>query len=155
MMWRTLALALVGAASGTLGLWASDREPPVVRTANPVALEGVVPPGGSLGVRFSVFRKRSCAVKVERMLFDASDVRYPLEDLAFSGELAGLGNSVYTSKIAIPRSFSQGPARYRTVSTYTCNLVHRLWPIVMPASEVAFKVWGDPVPLELPIKITP
>jgi hypothetical protein len=156
MIWRTMTLILVGGLSGAAGLWISDRDPPTVSAAKPEVLTPTVQPGGYVRIKYTLLRRRSCAVKTERLLFDGDNVRYPLEDLTFEAAPASLGPDSYVSQVPIPRTFSQGQGRYRTISTYTCNLVHKwFWPIAGQPTEVEFKVWGEPVPLDLPIRIRP
>jgi hypothetical protein len=72
MMWRVLTLVSLGIASGIVGVMVGDREPPTVIDATEV-LTPEIKPGESLRVRFDVFRRRSCYVRVERMLLDGEE----------------------------------------------------------------------------------
>jgi hypothetical protein len=154
-LWRILVLIATGALAATAGLWASDRTSPtqviIARAETPV-----VAPGGVLKIHYEVFRLRSCAVRVDRLLFDADRVRVSLEDQEFAGAPGPLGHDSYTTTITIPRSFAQGPGRYTAISRYECNLLHKAWPIVVGGVDVEFMVSGDPAPgAQLPIEIVP
>jgi hypothetical protein len=72
-----LALLFLAAFGAWMGHWVSDREPPttVIRTE----LIPLKPyPGGEVQVRYFVRRYRACATRVERLLFDAQQLRIPL-----------------------------------------------------------------------------
>lgn len=154
MIWRMAAMVPVGLIGGALGFWMIDDEPPVVATAPAEVMTDFPPPGGTLLIRFHVFRKRSCPVRVERLIYDSSNVRYDLSSTAFEA-VQPLGFEIFQTKIPLPASMAQGPARYRSVSTYTCNLLHYLWPIRGPGQDLKFVVVGEPVHGDSPAQTIP
>ncbi len=141
MMWRVGTLVVIGSVFGTLGMWANDRTPPTaVISAEPTASS--VAPGGILEIEYKVIRTRSCATKVERMLFDSRRVRHVLTDLEFEAAPGPLGPDKYTSVLPIPAHFARGEGRYRAVTSYRCNPLHALWPIPAMTADVSFDVVG-------------
>lgn len=154
MIWRGIALTSIGLISGVAGLWAADRDVPVaVRKVEVVT--PVVAPGGQVKVAYHVERHRSCAVKIERLLFDHDKVRITLEDINYAAPPGPLGQDEYVTAVTIPRTIAQGSARYKVITRYECNVFHRLWPIVVQAADVQFEVRGPPTPGQLPIEIVP
>jgi hypothetical protein len=141
MIWRAGTLAIVAVTFGTLGMFIADRAPPTtVYNAEPE--DQHVIPGGTLRIKYSVYRTRSCATSVERMLYDSKRVRYILEDLEFKASPGPLGPDGYTSIIPIPAHFARGEGRYRALTTYRCNPIHSLWPISVLTADVTFDVTG-------------
>lgn len=139
MIWKALSVIGFAGTAGLLGVWAGDREPPTVSAdLRPVSVE--VPPGGELKVRYTVFRTRSCPLRVERMLFDSTGTRYILPSTEFSSAPGPLGNDSYISMVPLPINISPGPARYRAITIYKCNPIHSIWPIVAQAQDVEFMV---------------
>lgn len=151
--WQIAALLFVGVAFGIVGTWTADATPPVT-TLSATAVSQTVAPGEMLRVHYELDRARSCAVRLDRVLYDANRVRATLEDLDYAASPGAMGRDSYTVMVPVPRTFSQGPARYVVISSYQCNVMHRLWPIVTRA-EVPFEVRGPPVSEGLPILVTP
>jgi hypothetical protein len=140
MIWRALALVLIGCLSGVLGLWISDRDPPVTQVREREVLTPIVEPGGKLLVRFHLLRKRTCETYIERFLYDGADVRSVLPDQSFKSPPVNPGPEMYVSRIDIPEDASPGYAKYRWSTTFTCNPVHRFFPIVSPINELTFQI---------------
>jgi hypothetical protein len=155
MIWRLAVAIPVLFFSAVLGMWAEDRDPPSQAISAQVLTE-TIRPGDQLRILYTVRRWRSCQIKIDRLLFDAAGERYVLEDLDFSASPGALGEATYTVGITIPRRFAAGAGRYRAVSTYICNPLHHIWPIIGPAPEVEFHVSGDPLPADvLPVEVSP
>lgn len=155
MIWKiavgvpTMFFAAIG------GLWVADREPPTT-VFSVQALTSEVRPGDQMRALYSVRRFRSCAVHVDRLLFDSAGERYVLEDIEFAAAPGPLGDASYTVGINIPRRFAEGPARYQAITQYTCNPFHKLSPIVVTGTPVSFDVKGPPLPADQsPIEIMP
>lgn len=153
MIWRIGTLAIVAVVFGTLGTWLGDRRAPT-DVHKVELLTPQVPPGGILRVRYSVFRSRICSTLVERAVYDSARTRFILEDIAFESIPGPLGYDEYTSAITIPGAMANGAARYNTVTTYRCNLVHRLWPIGGEVQSITFDVVGEPDP-NSPLEVVP
>lgn len=142
MIWRSFTLIGLGLTAGMLGVWLGDREPPTVSAKlEPVVLR--VPPGGNLNVRYSVYRTRSCPLRVERLLIDSQNVRYVLPATEFSAAPGPLGEDSYISMVPLPQGISEGTAHYRAITIYKCNPLHSIWPIVVTAPDVEFYVVRD------------
>lgn len=135
--WRGSVFLSLGAVGLATGSWVADRTPPtVVLSATQI---GQVVPGGQLRVRYIVERYRSCAFTVDRVLFDGKEVRLDLPDLTWKAAPGPLGRDEYTVLVDIPDDFAPGPSIYRTVISYECNVLHKLWPIIT-RGEVRFEV---------------
>lgn len=155
MIWKIAFGAPTLFFAAIAGIWVADREPPTT-VFSVQALTSEVRPGGQMRALYSVRRFRSCAVHVDRLLFDSAGERYVLEDLDFAAAPGQLGDASYTVGINIPRRFSEGAARYQAITQYVCNPLHKLSPIVVTGSPVLFDVKGPPVPAdEAPIEIMP
>ena len=146
-------LCVIGTMCGCTGYWVSDRESPT-RIVDVKIDDPVVAPGGLLTMHYDVSRIKSCAVKIDRILYDSQRVRVALEDLDFGGAPGPMGNDTYTVKVGVPRVFAPGPATYQTVSRYVCNPLHNLWPVVVIGQPVPFMVAGDPVPAAM-VQVAP
>lgn len=136
----TFLSACAGGALGAyLALVSMDRDPPVIVTRSSV-ITPFVPAGGLLKIEVEIFRYRRCETIVDRLIFDASDARYVLEPLIFQSSGGALGSERYLNLIQVPAAAAVGPARYRSIATYRCNLLHRSWPIVSEPRDVIFGV---------------
>jgi hypothetical protein len=134
---------ILAALGAWMGHWVSDREPPttVIRTE----LIPLKPyPGGEVQVRYFVRRYRACATRVERLLFDAQQLRIPLPVRDFATSPGPVGDDSYVVSVPIPDSAMPGPARYRILTTYVCNPWHNIVPIVVSASDVMFTIQPRP-----------
>lgn len=142
MTWRIAAffgIAFAAIIGGVLGRWISDREPPTFIRRVEVLLVNPVP-GGEVHVRYHVVRDRACATKVERVLFDAQQLRIPLPSREFSTSPGPVGEDSYVVSVPLSASMTPGPAIYRIATSYECNPLHSLWPIVVPSSDVHFEI---------------
>lgn len=156
MMWRIVTIASFGVIGATLGMWSADREPPVhILRAN--VLNQTVKPGEDLRIQYTVQRVRSCHTHIDRILYDSTNMRRDLDDVDFSASPISNGESTYIMGVAIPRNFAQGPARYRTIATYSCNPLQRnFYPIVVTNDDIEFTISGDPIEDEnAPIEVIP
>jgi hypothetical protein len=46
--------------------------------------------------------------------------------------------------VPIPASATPGPATYRIITSYVCNAIHNLWPIVVTPPDVHFEIKPTP-----------
>lgn len=139
IIWRGLVLALLGIPMGIFGMWVVDREPPTTVLRFEVTPMQVLP-GGTVEVRYFVRRIRSCAIIVDRVLYDAKGVRTPLEDRNFVAAPGPLGDDNYVVAINLPDNFALGRGRYRATSVYRCNPLHGWFPITVFGPDVYFDV---------------
>lgn len=51
-----------------------------------------------------------------------------------------LGRDWYITTLPIPLNFAPRKARYRVVSSYVCNPIHNISPIVTEARDIEFEV---------------
>lgn len=135
--------------SAVLGLWVADRDPPTA-VISVTPLSDTVQPGGQLRILYNVRRFRSCAVHIDRLLFDAGGERYVLEDEEFAGAPGPLGDATYTVGVNIPRRFAEGPGRYQAITEYVCNPLHHISPIVATGAPTTFTVKGPAVSSDVP-----
>jgi hypothetical protein len=147
MILQAAVLITAGLIGAALGVWTIDRDSPtVIERVN--VLTPQVTPGGKLRVEYHVRRLRDCATHVDRVLFDSARVRGDLMDVDSLKPLGPMGEDTYVVEVPIPTTFSSGPALYRILVSYRCNLVHRwFWPIVTPAQDIMFNVSS---PYDLP-----
>lgn len=136
--------AFILSLSGLLCYWLADRHIPVdvLRTE---IVTPVVKPGGKLVVRQTIRYTRDCRGHVDRVLYDAHTHRKWLADVDYERPPRGLGEHVVTFVEDIPSYFEPGPASYRAVPVYSCNLVHQyLWPLTRDETVIRFTVEGEP-----------
>lgn len=80
LLWRgtgvvIFLLAVLGSVN--LGIWVTDREPPIT-FEGARALTETVAQGGSLDVEFSVFRERICPLVAKRWLYDSNGEQHSI-----------------------------------------------------------------------------
>ncbi len=154
MIWRVVTFATAGLMAATLGYWANDREPPT-RIISAESINHTVQPGGEVLVRYKVERVRSCRVHIDRVIYDALNVRRDLEDVDYAASPGPLGEQTYSVAITIPRNTNLGQARYKVITTYYCNPLHTYFsPIVSVDETITFNVAGEPSD-EGPIEVIP
>ena len=118
-----------------LGEWAFDRSPPFA-VVGPVTALGARP-GETAYFNAEVRRDldRECSVVFSRYMIDGAGVRHDFArdprvmtpnglramDVLMAGQLR--------LAVEIPRGANPGPAVYATELRYTCNPIHKLWPI--------------------------
>lgn len=133
--------ALVAAFSAILTWWAVDRDPPV-ELYKGEALNSPISAGETLKINFTYNRHKQCAVKVDRFIVDAMNVQITMVGTEFAFTPGMLGPGEIAIAVPLPKSLSQGPARYLSVRHYQCNPVHWIWPIVVDGPVVNFIVRG-------------
>lgn len=140
MIWRALTLTTCGALAGVIGVMIGDREPPTVIDRTEV-LTPIVAPGDNLRIHYEVYRRKSCHIRVERMLLDGENARFMLPATELSGAPGPLERDSYVSVIPIPTEVTHGVGRYRAITTYKCNIIHSMfWPITVVGSDVVFEI---------------
>ena len=130
---------MVGTAAGVLSWWAVDRQVPMT-VVHAEAINKNVVPGGTVLVRYNVVRHRSCAVRLEQVIFDADRVRYPLEIEEYFADPGPIGEEHFAVPISVPHNINPGVARYRAFRQYQCNPLHYIWPIEQITWDVPFNV---------------
>lgn len=136
MIWRAVTLISCGIVGGWLGFMASDREVPTRYYKNE-ALNSPRP-GEVLRIRHTLWRDRSCATTVYQLVFDDGDRRYTVPEMEFAAGVLPVGKDVVVVPIPISLEASPGPARYRIVRRYKCNILHSIWPIEDGPHDVSF-----------------
>ena len=141
--WRyrlALAASITSMAflGGWLGFLAGDRDLPTV-TYVAMALTPEVAPGADFRVKYVMRRIRSCEVHVDRFIFDGENIRHVLPSLELNAGLR-LGEDQYTVPVRVPESAKPGRARYSVTSSYICNPLQRLWPIVGQQRDIWFDI---------------
>lgn len=144
MMWRIATFSGFGLMAGILGMWASERTPPV-DILDAAVLTPFVQPGDDLRLRYTVYRRANCRTKFQRTYRDYQEVRYIVEDVDIWLSPAPLGRDEYVSIIPISPRAAQGQASFRALTVFICNPLHHIWPIVQIAAEGSFVIAGDPV----------
>lgn len=125
----------VSALKKALGL-ASDREQPIV-VYSAEAMTPVVARGGELRVQYNLVGRCTCDVIIDRFVYDRFKTRFELPDTTIKAGLP-LGEDHYVVPVRIPDDAEPGAAVYRTSSTYMCNPLQRLWPIVGGVRDIPF-----------------
>ena len=138
-----ICAAILGTA-GLLCYWLADRHVPVdvLRTE---VLTPIVKPGGKLMIRQTLRYSRECRGHVDRVLYDSQTHRKFLVDVDYERPPRGLGEFVVTFVEDVPSYFEAGPATYRAIPVYSCNLVHQyLWPLTRDETVIRFQIEGVP-----------
>ena len=124
--------------------WLADRHIPVDVLKTEVVTP-VVKPGGKLIIRQTIRYTRDCRGHVDRVMYDSATHRKWLADVDYERPPRGLGEHVVTFVEDVPSYFEPGPASYRAVPVYACNLVHQyLWPLSRDETVIRFRVEGTP-----------
>lgn len=139
MIWRVSTFLTVSVLGGWLGYSATDRALPTVILEMHAERE-VVAPGDQQRFRYKAYRLRTCYVHVDRFIFDAEGVRHVLMPLDFAPGILPVGEDSYSVPANVPLTAAEGPAMYRTVQTYECNFMHRIWPMVDGPRDIRFTI---------------
>jgi hypothetical protein len=137
-VWLGLSVAAMAFLGGWLGFLAGDRDIPTT-TYSAQTLTPEVAPGGVFRVSYTMRRHRSCETHVDRFIYDSENTRHVLPPLDFNPGLR-LGQDEYTVPVKVPEEAKRGPARYSVVSTYICNPLQKLWPIIGEQREIRFEI---------------
>lgn len=128
MIYRSVTLASIALAFGTLGFLVNDREMPV--TVYEMGMLNDVVPAGEVGrARYRFRRSRSCETHVYRSLYDSAAQRFIISDLHFPAGILPIGEDKATVPFQVSPAATKGPATYRTLNCYVCNFTQILWPI--------------------------
>lgn len=151
MIWRLAAYIGFGLTAGIVGMWMSERTPPV-DVLNSQVLTPIVRPGGDLRVQYEAYRRANCRSRFQRTYRDYDNARYALDDIDIWLSPAPIGRDQYVSVIPISPRAAQGQAGFRAITVYICNPLHHIWPIVQIASELSFVIGGEPI---MPLAVDP
>ena len=127
MIWRSVTLISCGIVGGWLGWMASDREVPVKYRSNEIVT--TPKPGDTLRIKHEVWRDKLCRTTVNRLVFDTDGNRYIVADLEFPEGVLPYGPDTFVAPVPISPEAKPGPAVYRAVRWYRCNITHWIWPI--------------------------
>lgn len=97
-------------------------------------------PGEVLRVKHTVWRDKSCATIVSRLIFDKDNDRFIAPDLVFAEGVLPLGSDSFIAPVPISIEADPGPATYRVVRKYRCNLLHWIWPITDGPHDLLFTI---------------
>jgi len=141
MIYRTtimISCMCGGIIGGWLGWMASDRDPPVKYYSNEVV--NSPRPGETLRIKHVVRRDKACHTTVYRLVFDRDGDRFIVPDLEFAGGVLPLGADTFVAPVPISPEADSGPATYRALRRYRCNLLHWIWPIVDGPFDYQFTI---------------
>lgn len=113
--------------------WGVEREPPFeLKTVQATSAA----PGGTVFIVSGVERdlRRKCDVSFNRHMFDSKGYRYDISGTQFmsSDALRGLDAAdpdKLLLTVQVPQGAQKGTASLITVLSYSCNPLHKLWPI--------------------------
>lgn len=127
-----------------IAYWSADRRLPAEVVSTEV-LTPVVKPGGKLMIRQKIRYTRECAAHVDRVLYDDKNHRKFLADVDYARPPRGIGTFEVVFVEDVPSYFEPGPATYRAIPVYSCNLVHQyLWSLTRNETVIPFRVEGTP-----------
>lgn len=132
-------LLIIGAVTMQGSLWALDRTPPIDILASEA--DGFAMAEGTLFVRYTVERHRSCQLKVDRSIITSEQVRIELQDSDWAAAPGPMGRDTYKSEVIVPHRVPPGPSLYRVILQYRCNPLQALYPIII-RNETPFVVAG-------------
>lgn len=138
MIFRSVTLIACGIVGGWLGWMASERDVPVKYHANEVV--NSPRPGEPLRVRHVVVRNKSCQTTVYRLIFDKEGDRFIVPDLEFAAGVLPFGADTFIVPVPISPEADPGPATYRALRKYRCNLLHWIWPIIDGPFDYQFTI---------------
>jgi hypothetical protein len=138
MMWRGITLLSCGFVGGWLGWMASERHPPVKFQTSEILTKPK--PGEFLRIKSTVWRDKSCDTTVHRIIFDRDGDRFIIPDLNFAEGVLPLGSDTFVVPIPVSSEADPGPAIYRAVHIYRCNLLHWVWPITVGPTDMQFTI---------------
>lgn len=138
MIWRSITLISCGIVGGWLGWMASERHPPVKWQGTEVL--NSPKPGELLRVKHTIWRDKNCRTTVHRLVFDKDGDRFIIPDLDFASGVLPLGADTFVVPISVSPEADPGPAIYRAVHVYRCNLTHWIWPIEPPPTDIQFTI---------------
>ncbi|WP_449411120.1 hypothetical protein [Methylobacterium komagatae] len=103
-----------------------------------------VRPGDKLLIRQRIRYNRDCATHVDRALYDSHTNRRFLDDVDYRHPPLGLGVKTITFEETVPDNFGNGPAEYRALPSYWCNVLQQYyWPITRPETILKFGIVGN------------
>lgn len=138
MIWRAVTMVSCGIVGSWLGLMASDRKTPVIYHSTEVVNSPM--PGAAVRVKSSVYRDRSCHATIYRLIFDQEGHRFIVPDLDFPSGVLPTGNDTFVAPVPVSPEAAPGPAVYRVVRKYRCNLLHWIFPIEEGPFDVPFTI---------------
>lgn len=138
MIWRSVTLVSCGIVGGWLGWLASERDVPVKYEAT--EMTNSPKPGETLRARHVVWRDKSCKTTVYRLVFDKDGDRFIVPDLEFPAGVLPLGRDTFVAPVPISPQADPGPATYRAVREYRCNILHYIWPIKDGPFDYGFRI---------------
>jgi hypothetical protein len=138
VIFRAVTLISCGIVGGWLGWMANERDVPVRYQSNEVI--NSPRPGEPLRVRHAVTRNKSCQTTVYRLIFDKEGDRFIVPDLEFAAGVLPLGADTFVVPVPISPEADPGPATYRALRKYRCNLLHWVWPITDGPFDYAFTI---------------
>jgi hypothetical protein len=121
------------------------------------AVQISAPAGGTIDIRFDVYRYRICPViKINRYLVDSTGTEHAVNNYTMS-QATRPGRETYDRNITIPENVAPGRAYYFIRLTYACNFIHNLgWPIMVQSPPVYFAVTlSETKGLNLPMLVYP
>lgn len=134
---QVIFLLVIGAVTMQVSSWAMDRSPPVTIISSKA--DGYAMPGGTLLIRYTVERHRSCQLKVDRAIITSELTRIELQDSDWAAAPGPMGKDIYKSEVIIPSRVPPGPSVYRVILQYRCNPLQVLYPIIV-RTETPFVV---------------
>lgn len=143
-VFQIFIILCVGLIAGQLGLWVAERTPPTIQVEARIEPD-IHHPGSRLLIRETLDRHKVCSVRVEKILFDANGVRYPLSEEYYVAAPGPVGIDKFAEPVRIPKSVAEGEGYIRIIKVYYCNPLHSIWPVAAPLIQIPFKVEGPPV----------
>ena len=133
-----LAFIIAAIVFGPWVWWASDRAPPVIFEGYELS-PPTVKAGETLYRVIKVNRLRVCETDPDTVLIDGARVRWQFEEPALLSP-GPLGRDNYKRPMVIPLQANPGPAEIRTSANYTCNPLHKYWPIKIVGEPLKFQI---------------
>jgi hypothetical protein len=127
-----------GMIGGWLGWMASERTSPVRYYSTEVLNRPK--PTTALRVKHNVWRDKACRTTVYRLIFDKEKHRFVVPDIEFPAGVLPVGDDTFVTMVPISQEAEAGPAVYRVVRLYRCNILHWIWPIEDGPHDIAFTI---------------
>tara|TARA_R110000868_G_scaffold30181_3_gene111965 strand:+ start:1151 stop:1609 length:459 start_codon:yes stop_codon:yes gene_type:complete len=133
-----LAFIIAAIIFGPLIWWVTDRTPPVILEGYELSPSSVAP-GETIYRVIKVNRLRLCETDPDTVLIDGAKVRWHFEEPPILSP-GPLGRDSYKRPVVIPLQANPGPAEIRTSANYTCNALHKYWPIKIVGKPLEFQI---------------
>lgn len=137
---------------GPIMWWLADREPPYT-LSDPKLSADQIHAGEEFSIEWTLsLTRRGCEGSFARYIVDSHRVvwAFAAARSAFANMQHGRYRVNSQTKVTLPRGIAPGPAEVFTVTTFHCNPMQRVWPLLAEQPKVRLTILPPPPPLTGP-----